>query len=179
MFRLGPFLPLATVRTRANSMSFKPASLTVLTQAATALLLIVFFVTLVTSFWGGLATRLTCLVLGAVLLGCWLFSVRGYLVDNKSICVQHPLWTDRFEVRGLAPEDRRPGNDSIRLFASNWIFGHTLGLCYGKKIGIFFAYVTNPQYKLDVETKRGVLVISPLDKAAVAAALSNSIKAAS
>jgi hypothetical protein len=36
---------------------------------------------------------------------------------------------------------------------------------------MFFAYVTNPQYKLDVETKHGVLVISPLDKAALASSL--------
>jgi hypothetical protein len=156
----------------AQLRGFKPASLNVLTQAVTSVVVIVFLVTLVMSFLGGnLVTRLTCLVLGAVLLGCWLFSVRVYLVDNKSICVQHPLWTDRFEVRGLAPEHRRPGSDSIRLFASNWVFGHTLGLCYNKRIGMFFAYVTNPQYKLDVETKHGVLVISPLDKAALASSL--------
>jgi Bacterial PH domain len=68
---------------------------------------------------------------------------------------------------------------SIRLFASNWIFGLTLGLWYNKKIGTFFVYMTDPRRRLDIETRRGVLVISPRDKAAVAAALSNGIKASS
>ena len=154
---------------------FKPAGLSVSTQVVTTIVVIVFFVTLVMSFWGGgLATRLTCLVLGAVLLGCWLFSVKGYLVDGKSIIVQHPFWSDRFELRGLAFGDRHPGRDSIRVFASNWIFGHTLGLCYNNKVGTFFVYMTDPKYRLDVETGRGVLVISPLDRAALASTLSAS-----
>ena len=88
--------------------------------------------------------------------------------------VEHPLWSDTFEVRGLASEDRRPeGGGSVRLFASNWIFGHTLGLCYSKKVGAFFVYMTNPQYKVDIETKRGVLVISPLDREGLTHALSS------
>ena len=81
------------------------------------------------------------------------------------------MWSDRFDVRGLAPEARRPGKDSIRLFASNWVFGHTLGVCYNRKIGMFFLYTTDPRYRLDVETKRGVLLISPLDKAALSSAI--------
>jgi hypothetical protein len=85
----------------------------------------------------------------------------------------------KYDWAELASEDRRPGNDSIRLFASNWIFGHTLGLCYNKKIGTFFVSMTDPRCRLDIETRRGVLVISPRDKAAVAAALSNGIKASS
>ena len=131
------------------------------------------------SIWGGgLGVRLTCVLLGLVLIGCWLFSVKAYLADNGSIIVQHPFWSAKFEVRGLTSEDRRPGNDSIRLFASNWVFGHTLGLCYNKKVGTFFAYVTNPQYKLDVETKCGVLVISPRDKEAMAAVLAKKLPGA-
>jgi hypothetical protein len=54
-----------------------------------------------------------------------------------------------------------------------------LGLCYNKKIGTFFVYMTDPRCRLDIETRRGVLVISPRDKAAVAAALGNGIKASS
>jgi hypothetical protein len=133
---------------------------------------VIFLGALITSFsGGGLVTRMICVALGAMLLVCWLFSVKGYVVDGKSILVRHPFWSARFELRGVASEDRRPGNDSIRLFASNWVFGHTLGLCYSKKSGNFFSYVTNPEYRLAVDTERGVLVISPLDKAAVAAAL--------
>ena len=152
--------------------SFEPAALSVSTRFGTAVVAIIFLAALVMSFsGGGLATRLTCLVLGAVLLVCWLFSVNGYLIDGKSILVRHPLWSARFELRGVASEGRRPGNDSIRLFASNWVFGHTLGLCYSKKSGRFFSYVTNPEYRLAVDTERGVLVISPLDKAALVKAL--------
>ena len=151
---------------------FKPASLSVLTKVITFVAVIAFSVTLVMSFWGGgLDTRLICLVLGTVLLGCWLFSVKAYHVDDRSIIVRHPFWSGRFELRGLASEDRRPGNDSIRLVASNWVFGHTLGLCYNKKIGTFFVYMTDPRYRIDVETKRGVLVISPRNKEGLAAVL--------
>jgi hypothetical protein len=134
---------------------------------------VAFFVTLFLSFWPGqLWARLTCPILGAILIGCWLFSVKGYAVDHGTISVEHPLWSARFEVRGLAPENRHPESGSIRLLASNWIFGDTLGLCYNKNVGAFLVYVTNANYRLDLETKRGgVLVISPLDKAALTKAL--------
>jgi hypothetical protein len=59
----------------------------------------------------------------------------------------------------------------LRVFASNWIFGHTLGLCHNRKVGMFFSYMTNPKYRLDVETGKGVLVISPLDRAGLSSAL--------
>jgi hypothetical protein len=151
---------------------FKPASLSVVTKVVTFVAVIAFFFTLVMSFWGGgLATRLTCLVLGVVLLGCWLFSVKAYLVDDRSIIVRHPFWSARFELRGLTPEDQLPSSDAIRLFASNWIFCHSLGVCYSKASGRFISYLTNPEYKLAVDTERGVLVISPRDKAALVRAL--------
>lgn len=105
-----------------------------------------------------------------MLIGCWLFSVKGYTVEGSEVSIQHPLWKARFQVRGLAPGDRFSGS-SVRLFASNWIFGHTLGLCYNKKAGAFFVYMTNPQYGLAVETGRGVLVISPLDREGLTKAL--------
>jgi hypothetical protein len=109
--------------------------------------------------------------LGVVLLGCWLFSVKAYLVDDRSIIVRHPFWSARFELRGLTPEDQLPSSDAIRLFASNWIFCHSLGVCYSKASGRFISYLTNPEYKLAVDTERGVLVISPRDKAALVRAL--------
>ena len=57
------------IRTRVSCGALKPASLNVLTQAVTSVVVIVFLVTLIMSFLGGgLATRLTCLVLGAVLV---------------------------------------------------------------------------------------------------------------
>lgn len=152
--------------------SFKPAGLSALTQAVTSIVVIAFFVTLFLSFWPGqLWARLACPILGVILIACWLISVKGYTVDHGAITVEHPLWKERFEVRGIAPEDRCPRN-SVRLLASNWIFGDTLGWCYDQKVGAFPVYVTNANYRLDLETKRGrALVISPLDKEALARAL--------
>lgn len=63
---------------------------------------------------------------------------------------------------------------SRSVFASNWIFGHSLGLCYNRKIGTFFVYMTDPKYRLDIETGKGVLVISPLDRADLSSALAGS-----
>jgi hypothetical protein len=152
--------------------SFEPAALSVSTRFGTAVVAIIFLATLVMSFsGGGLVTRLIGIVFGLVLVGCWLFSVKGYLIDGKSIIVRHPFWSARYDGARLASENRRPGNDSIRLFASNWVFGHTLGLCYSEKSGRFFSYVTNPEYRLAVDTERGVLVISPCNKEALAAVL--------
>jgi hypothetical protein len=166
--------PAARVRC-INVMSFKPAAWTTAANIGTSVVVVAFVVTLFLSFWGGqLWVRLTCPILGAVLIGCWLFSVKGYVVDRGAISLEHPLWSDRFEVRGLVREDRRPGKDSIRLLASNWIFGHTLGLCYNRKVGTFFVYITNPGYRLDVETNKGVLTISPVDRAGLSSALSGS-----
>jgi hypothetical protein len=43
-----------------------------------------------------------------MVIGSWLFSVKGYTIDHGTIRVQHPLWSGNFEVRGLTSEDRRP-----------------------------------------------------------------------
>ena len=156
--------------------NFEPAALSVSTRVSTAVVVIIFLGTLVMSFSrDGLVTRLICVALGLVLVGCWLFSVKGYLIDGKSIIVRHPFWSARYDGARLASENRRPGNDSIRLFASNWVFGHTLGLCYSQKSGRFFSYVTNPEYRLAVDTERGVLVISPRNKEALAAVLAEKL----
>jgi hypothetical protein len=50
-----------------------------------------------------------------------------------------------------------------------------LGLYFSKKVGTFFVYMTNPKYRLDIETGRGLLVISPRDTAALSSALSASM----
>jgi hypothetical protein len=158
-------------------MNFKPAGLSVFSQVVTWAAVVVFVVTLVMSFGSEFWPRITCLIFGVALLGCWLFSVKAYTVNGGAIRVQHPLWSASFEVRGLASENRHPGRESIRLFASNWIFGHTLGLCYSSKVGRFLVYVTDPRYRLDLETGRGVLVISPSDREGLSSALSASSKA--
>lgn len=153
-------------------MNFKPAEWTVATSVVTSVMVVTFLVSLLLSFWGGqLWARILCPILFLALLACWLFSVKGYSVARGTISVEHPLWSDRFEVRGVAPEDHRPGGDAVRLFASNWVFGHTLGLCYSKKTGSYLVFMTNPEYRLDLETGRGLLVISPRDKAALSSAL--------
>jgi Bacterial PH domain len=157
-------------------MTFKPAEWTTATNLTTWGAVVVFLVTLILSFWGAhLWARIICPIFGVLMIASWLFSVKGYAVNHGALSVEHPLWSDRFEVRGIAPEDRRPGN-AVRLFASNWIFGHTLGLCYDKKIGMFFVYMTNPDHRLYVETANGLLVISPKDEAGLSRALSGATK---
>ena len=45
-----------------------------------------------------------------------------------------------------------------------------------KLLGLsFLVYMTNPKYRLDIETGRGLLVISPRDTAALSSALSASM----
>lgn len=158
-------------------MSFKPAEWTTATNVGTLVVAAAFVLTLFLSFWGGAQwwARIICPIIGVLMIACWLFSVKGYAVDHGALSVEHPLWSDRFEVRGIAPEDRRPDN-AVRLFASNWIFGHTLGLCYDKKIGMFFVYMTNPDHSLYLETGKGLLVISPEDEAGLSRALSGATK---
>jgi hypothetical protein len=119
-------------------MSFRPSRLSALSQVVTWAVVVAFVVTLAMSFSAELWPRVICLFLGLLLIGCWLFSVKSYMIDHGAIRVQHPLWIASFELRGPASEDRHPGRESIRLFASNWIFGHTLGLCYSNKVGRFF-----------------------------------------
>jgi hypothetical protein len=159
-------------------MNFEPAEWSTSTNIGTRVVVVAFVVTLVMSFGPQSWPRLTCFFLGIALLGPWLFSVKSYTIDHGVIRVQHPLWSASFEARGLASEARHPGKDSIRVFASNWIFGHTLGLCYSRKVGMFFSYMTNPKYRLDVETGRGVLVISPVDRAGLSSALTVTLSAA-
>jgi hypothetical protein len=153
-------------------MSFKPAEWTTATNIGTWAAVVVFVVTLFLSFWGAhLWARLCCLIFGAMLIVCWLFSVKGYNVAFGTICVEHPLWSEKFDAHGIAPENRRPDGGSIRLFASNWIFGDTIGLCYNQKVGAFRAYLTNRKHPIYVETGRGLLVISPEDGPALSRAL--------
>lgn len=52
-------------------MNFKPAGLSDLTQVITWVLAAVFVVTLIMSFGSELLPRLTCLIVGIMLLSCW------------------------------------------------------------------------------------------------------------
>jgi hypothetical protein len=154
-------------------MRFKPADLDPTSKAVTWVFILAFVVTLSMSLWvmisqkirmGSLTATVVCIILALTLVTCWLFSVRAYVVSDGKVVVQHPLWGATFEVRGLATESRSPFHGSVRLFASNWIFGHSLGLMFNERIGRFLAFETNANYRIALETEKGVLVLSPADR---------------
>ena len=103
---LGTSLQTRVAKVRFSIMNFKPAGLSVLAQVITWTVVAIFVVSLMMSFGSELWPRLTCLILGIALFGCWLFSVKGYIIDLGAIRVQHPLWSEKFEVRGLGLTSR-------------------------------------------------------------------------
>ena len=105
---------------------------------------------------------LSCMSLLVIVL-CFAYSPRGYVLDGGSILVQRLAGTIRIpldelrEVRRTTPDDFRGG---IRLWGSGGLFGY-YGLFSTAKLGKSTWYVTNRSNGVVVITAAKTVLFSP------------------
>lgn len=105
--------------------------------------------------WVGLAL---VLVLGI----CGLFGVRGYEVSMEAVVVRRLLWNWRLPLAGLrsVEVDPRAMAGSLRLWGVGGCFSWS-GLYWNRRLGRYWAAVTNPEKAVALRWDRKVVVVSP------------------
>lgn len=105
--------------------------------------------------WGGLAMLL---VLG--LSG--LFWVRGYEVSRDGVVVRRLLWSWQLPLAGLRSAEVDPCAmaGSLRLWGVGGCFSWS-GLYWNRRLGRFWAAVTDPEKAVVLRWDRRVVVVSP------------------
>ena len=111
-----------------------------------------------------------------ILLLCYAYSPRGYIISERSIFVRRLIGSVRIsldgirEVRAAVPDDLRR---CIRLFGSGGVFGY-YGLFRTSKLGNSSWYVTNRRNAVVLVTSEKTTVFSPDDVNAFLAAVRTS-----
>ncbi len=114
----------------------------------------------------GLCMSLFCL---AVFLGCYLYSVRSYEIDENNLVIKRPIaifninipLSEIKEVRQVSSADIE---DSRRDFGVDGVFGY-FGSFSNDKLGDFSLYATNDKTNVMITLKHNakIIIISPDD----------------
>jgi hypothetical protein len=98
----------------------------------------------------------------ALLLGCALFTVRGYTITPDAILVHRLLWATRLPRAGLLSADFVPNAmcKSLRTFGNGGLFSFT-GFYWSKTLRSYHAYVTDLHRTVVLRYERRTIVISP------------------
>jgi hypothetical protein len=97
-----------------------------------------------------------------ILFGAALFTVRGYSISSDSILVHRLLWSTVLPRTGLESAHAEPDamRGSIRTFGNGGAFSFT-GFYYGKRLGSYRAYVTDPHRTVILRYAKRRVVLSP------------------
>lgn len=107
----------------------------------------------------------------AVLLVCWLLSVRGYLVDQGVVYVLRPFGRLRIARRiREASADDRAFDGAWRLWANGGLFA-LVGWFGSRRLGTFRAWVTDLSCLVVLRHEDDVAVVSPAERERFIAAL--------
>jgi hypothetical protein len=101
-----------------------------------------------------------------ILLVCYLFHTRKYIVSNQELIIKRPVKerkipiSDMEEIRLIKPGEML---GTIRTFGVGGLFGY-YGLFYNKTFGSMTLYTTQRKNRIFIRTKtNGKIVISPDD----------------
>lgn len=122
--------------------------------------------------WVGLAMML---VVGI----CGLLVVRGYEVSKEAVVVRRLLWDWRLPLAGLrsVEVDRQAMAGSLRLWGVGGCFSWS-GLYWNRRLGRYWAAVTDPAKAVVLRWDRKVVVLSPDEPDRLVAAVRRSVPAA-
>jgi hypothetical protein len=122
--------------------------------------------------WVGLAM---VLVLGI----CGLFAVRGYEVSREAVVVRRLLWRWRLPLEALqsVEADPRAMAGSLRLWGVGGCFSWS-GLYWNRRLGRYWAAVTDPAKAVVLRWDRKVVVLSPDEPERLLAAVRQAVPAA-
>ncbi len=102
------------------------------------------------------------LVVAPTILGCGLFTVRGYAITGKDLYIKRLFWNTRVPLAGLRDAKFIPNamRHSIRLFGNGGLYSFT-GLFRNSRLGSYRAFVTEPKSTVVLWLPRKVVVLSP------------------
>lgn len=100
----------------------------------------------------------------ALVLGCALFTVRGYVLTLDAILVQRLFWFTRLPRAGLVSAVFTPGamKSSLRTCGNGGFYSFS-GWYWNRTLGSYRAFVTEPKNSVVLRYGRRTIVISPAD----------------
>jgi hypothetical protein len=109
----------------------------------------------VPSFWLGLLPL-------ALLIGCALFTIRGYTLTPDTLMIHRLLWSTRVPLADLQSAEYLPRamRGSIRTFGNGGVFSFT-GHCWSRVLGSYRAFVTDFQRTVVLRFPSRTIVLSP------------------
>lgn len=98
----------------------------------------------------------------SLVLGCALFTIRGYTITGNAILVHRLFWTTRLPRADLqsARFDPKAMRRSIRTFGNGGFFSFT-GFYRNKLLGAYRAFVTDPHRAVVLRYSKRTVVVSP------------------
>jgi hypothetical protein len=107
------------------------------------------------SFWMGL-------LLLTLVIGCALFTIRGYTVVDGAVLVHRLFWATRLPLAGLCSVQVQPDamRWSIRTFGNGGFFSFT-GYYRNTKLGSYRAFVTDGHRTVVLHYSGRTVVLSP------------------
>lgn len=102
------------------------------------------------------------LVLLAIPIFSFLFSVTGYVVDGSDLYIQRPLWRSRLSIDGLSRIWLEPSacTGSIRIIGNGGLYSFT-GLYQSPKLGRYRLFATDLTRSVVLVLPKRVIVITP------------------
>jgi len=107
------------------------------------------------AFWIGLLPL-------ALVIGCALFTIRGYALTPDTLLIHRLLWSTRVSLAELLSAEYLPGamRGSIRTCGNGGFFSVT-GLYWSRLLGSYRAFVTDLQRTVVLRFPGRTLVLSP------------------
>jgi hypothetical protein len=98
----------------------------------------------------------------ALVVGCALFTIRGYTITPDAILVHRLFWATRVPRAGLQSARFEPNamHGSIRLFGNGGLFSFT-GFYRNKLLGSYRAFVTDQHGTVVLRYAHRTIVLSP------------------
>ena len=130
----------------------------------TSIIIVSALVTLLLVFLGFMHFHplLTALCI-VILLASLLSMVKGYSIEDNTLIIHRPLWTNKFSLSPSTSTSIEKPGFTLRVFGNGGMFSGT-GYFWNKEKGMFRAFITDPKTMIWVNTGSKLLVISPEDK---------------
>jgi hypothetical protein len=98
----------------------------------------------------------------AIVLGCLLFAVRGYVLTDRELLIQRLGWVNRWPLARLqsVTVDPQAMRGSLRLWGNGGLFAFC-GWFRNRKLGIYRAFATDPQRSVVLRFGPRTIVITP------------------
>ena len=104
------------------------------------------------------------LLLPALVVGCALFTIRGYAIGPDAILVRRLFWATRLPLAGLQSARFEPDamRRSIRTFGNGGFFSIT-GFFRSKALGSYRVFVTDQNRTVVMRYAKRTVVLSPAE----------------